>query len=663
MRKVVRSLSFGTRTKKAAAEPPLSSANPSTESAPPDVSAGGGEKKLRRALSFGGKRHKPAAEAAVVPPAAFAAEIAQFNDDKPREALKALGLFGESRRWPAATWLHRTPGLDMGILGELLGRPDQVPLMRAYIQRLNLKGLNLERAMRLLLSGFRLPGEAQKIDRILEAFAQHWHATTLGESAAAGSSAADAAAPTGMSCDTAYIVCFALIMLNTDLHNPAIKKGRKMTLESFRSNLRGQGANGGDLPAEWLAQLYDGIAKNEIKLKGGGRTSGGDSAAIVPGLTMEALNRLRARFKAVVWLVVASLRMQRLAQEAKEEAEGSLTPSKADAKTHSNGAVSSSSASPPAAAAAVVRRQLSKLLSPRSSGRSKRMTPQTPQEQGGSAGSMLGRMRGHRRGHSWSGPLQAISDPLAQTLDGIQGSPARVSNGVGGVAHTLRVRQAEWKRRVIVVVVTLQVVSSIPTRRPAFRLHTTTAGRWCARSDLAGPAQSADTQSPWVDERWWWVDASSRFIMVGWQVAADADLARRSDDRRQWSGVELSYWRRRQQHQSGGRDSTGGGGMRLMRHPSTWSRRPRKLRKSDAAASDGGGSTPSSTPQKAEKKESASSAVAAAPPAMGDRVRFTSGGEEAIVQYITSKGTLDLKMVGSGEVVYGVASNGVSVVS
>ena len=38
----------------------------------------------------------------------------------------------------------------MAILGELLGRPDHVPLMRAYVQRLDLAGLNVERALRAL---------------------------------------------------------------------------------------------------------------------------------------------------------------------------------------------------------------------------------------------------------------------------------------------------------------------------------------------------------------------------------------------------------------------------------------------------------------------------------------------------------------------------------
>lgn len=179
-------------------------------------------KAVRRSLSFSSHRyadekspHDSAASAALTP-VPFAKEIALFNDDQARQALLALGLSGEARRWPAATFLHCTPGLDMAILGELLGHPDHVPLMRAYVQRLDCRGLNLERALRALLSGFRLPGEAQKIDRILEAFAQSWHATA---SAASDGAAALVTDPAPISSDTAYIVCFALIMLNTDVRD------------------------------------------------------------------------------------------------------------------------------------------------------------------------------------------------------------------------------------------------------------------------------------------------------------------------------------------------------------------------------------------------------------------------------------------------------------
>ncbi len=39
--------------------------------------------------------------------------------------------------------------------------------------------------------------------------------------------------------DTVFLLAFAIIMLNTDLHNGSIKPERKMKLNDFIKNLRG----------------------------------------------------------------------------------------------------------------------------------------------------------------------------------------------------------------------------------------------------------------------------------------------------------------------------------------------------------------------------------------------------------------------------------------
>ena len=39
--------------------------------------------------------------------------------------------------------------------------------------------------------------------------------------------------------DTAQVLAFSLVMLNTDAHNDAIRKDRKMTLQQYKNNLRG----------------------------------------------------------------------------------------------------------------------------------------------------------------------------------------------------------------------------------------------------------------------------------------------------------------------------------------------------------------------------------------------------------------------------------------
>src|ERR1700761_544659 len=56
-------------------------------------------------------------------------------------------------------------------------------------------------------------------------------------------------------------------MLNTDLHNPQVKK--KMSKEEFLKNNRG--INEGDnLPADFLEDLYERIKNDEIKMKSDG---------------------------------------------------------------------------------------------------------------------------------------------------------------------------------------------------------------------------------------------------------------------------------------------------------------------------------------------------------------------------------------------------------
>ena len=64
-----------------------------------------------------------------------------------------------------------------------------------------------------------MPGEAQKVDRIMQAFAAALYRDAPGPFADA---------------DAAYVCAFSLMMLNTDLHNPAVRA--KMSLAEFAEN-------------------------------------------------------------------------------------------------------------------------------------------------------------------------------------------------------------------------------------------------------------------------------------------------------------------------------------------------------------------------------------------------------------------------------------------
>ena len=52
--------------------------------------------------------------------------------------------------------------------------PCRVQVLHEYIDMMEFKGLPLDEAIRHFLSGFRLPGEAQKIDRMMEKFAERF---------------------------------------------------------------------------------------------------------------------------------------------------------------------------------------------------------------------------------------------------------------------------------------------------------------------------------------------------------------------------------------------------------------------------------------------------------------------------------------------------------
>lgn len=60
------------------------------------------------------------------------------------------------------------------------------------------------------------------------------------------------------------MLAYSVILLNTDAHNPQIKK--RMSKADFLKNNRGINDNS-DLPEEFLSSIYDEIVTNEIRMK------------------------------------------------------------------------------------------------------------------------------------------------------------------------------------------------------------------------------------------------------------------------------------------------------------------------------------------------------------------------------------------------------------
>jgi hypothetical protein len=158
---------------------------------------------------------------------------------------------------------------DPSAIGDYLGEGGVSPaeqeywsqIRYRYVRAISFVEMELEPALRLYLTGcgFRLPGEAQKIDRFVETFQMAYWADNHGTQNC----------PLKHS-DTVHILAFAVIMLNTDLHRasagPKNKKRVKMTKEEFINNLRGSD-KGDNIDKDYLSRIYDNIAAQPIELQ------------------------------------------------------------------------------------------------------------------------------------------------------------------------------------------------------------------------------------------------------------------------------------------------------------------------------------------------------------------------------------------------------------
>ncbi|KAK1930394.1 ARF guanine-nucleotide exchange factor GNOM [Phytophthora citrophthora] len=190
---------------------------------------------------------------------ALAAE--KFNHDQKNWMAfsQQIGLLPEKLTPESvASFLLHTPGLNKTLIGDYIGDgpvekyPFNAAVRDAYVAMFDFRSApSLDEALRMFLAKFRLPGEAQKIDRMMEAFSKQLYVQ-------AGSSGPLADA------DAAYVLSFSIIMLNTDLHSDHIAK--KMTVEEFIRNNRGINA-GQDLPTEYLTDLYYNILEKEIQMQ------------------------------------------------------------------------------------------------------------------------------------------------------------------------------------------------------------------------------------------------------------------------------------------------------------------------------------------------------------------------------------------------------------
>ncbi|KAJ3097757.1 Brefeldin A-inhibited guanine nucleotide-exchange protein 2 [Phlyctochytrium planicorne] len=171
-------------------------------------------------------------------------------EQKPNKGVKFLIEHGFVEDTPEAIakFFLNNQGLNKSAIGDYIGDGDAfcIKVMHAFVDSIDFTGLGFVQALRSFLQAFRLPGEAQKISRLMEKFADRFCENNPGLFAKA---------------DTAYILAYSVIMLNTDQHSKQIKV--RMDKQAFIANNRGINDNA-DLPESFLTAIFDEIKENEI---------------------------------------------------------------------------------------------------------------------------------------------------------------------------------------------------------------------------------------------------------------------------------------------------------------------------------------------------------------------------------------------------------------
>uniref|UniRef100_A0AAQ4NYY4 IQ motif and Sec7 domain ArfGEF 1 n=1 Tax=Gasterosteus aculeatus aculeatus TaxID=481459 RepID=A0AAQ4NYY4_GASAC len=179
-----------------------------------------------------------------------------FNK-KPEKGIQYLTERGFIPDTPVgvAHFLLQRKGLSRQMIGEFLGNRQKQfnrDVLDCVVDEMDFQSMELDEALRKFQNHIRVQGEAQKVERLIEAFSQRYCICN----------------PTVVrqfrNPDTIFILAFAIILLNTDMYSPNVKPERKMKMEDFIKNLRGVD-DGEDIPRETLVGIYERIRKRELK--------------------------------------------------------------------------------------------------------------------------------------------------------------------------------------------------------------------------------------------------------------------------------------------------------------------------------------------------------------------------------------------------------------
>ncbi|CAI5446308.1 unnamed protein product [Caenorhabditis angaria] len=175
----------------------------------------------------------------------------KFNQDP----FKGLDYLAERRlvaKEPkiVAQWMFKGEGLSKASIGDVLGSNDvfSLEVLDEFVKCHDFTEMFIVDALRTFLWSFRLPGESQKIDRIMEKFSNQYVQKNP---------------KYFKNADTCYTISYSCVMLNTLLHNPNVKD--RPTFERYLQ-MNKEGLESDSVSIQTLQTIFDVIKSSEFKM-------------------------------------------------------------------------------------------------------------------------------------------------------------------------------------------------------------------------------------------------------------------------------------------------------------------------------------------------------------------------------------------------------------
>ncbi|KAI5192994.1 hypothetical protein NEMIN01_2338 [Nematocida minor] len=143
----------------------------------------------------------------------------------------------------AARILRVNTDTNLVLLGKYLGREEHARFLEAFCYSFDFSEYDILTALRVFLLSFNLPGEGQKIERIICAFCKKYSEDGKQDS------------------DTVLSIAMSIIVLNTSIHN--VNAIKKITVEEFTQIIMKECK---DVDLEYLESLYAQVKQRKLQV-------------------------------------------------------------------------------------------------------------------------------------------------------------------------------------------------------------------------------------------------------------------------------------------------------------------------------------------------------------------------------------------------------------